>query len=99
MRFRLMTKERLIAEGDVDAVTLPATMGQMTVLPGHDMMVTLMGRADNMEQMWQFQENLLDRKDIKDVDITNNAQDAKSKKIKFTMVFHYRNFTKKEAVL
>jgi hypothetical protein len=61
--------------------------------------VTLMGRADNMEQMWKFQEDLLTRKGIKDVNISNNAQDAKTKKIKFTMVFHYKNFTKKEAVL
>ena len=62
-------------------------------------MITLMGRADNMEKMWAFQENLLGRKGIKDVNITNNAQDAKTKKIKFTMVFHYKYFTKKEAVL
>ena len=62
-------------------------------------MVTLMGRADNMEQMWTFQKNLLGNKSIKDVNITNNAQDAKTKKIKFTMVFHYKSFTKKEAVL
>jgi len=62
-------------------------------------MVTLMGRADNMEQMWKFQANLLDRKGIKDVSITHNAQDAKTKKIKFTMVFHYKMFTRKEAVL
>lgn len=58
--------------------------------------VTLMGRADNMEQMWKFQENLLGRKGIKDVNITNNTQDAKTKKIKFTMVFHYKNFTRKD---
>jgi len=62
-------------------------------------MVTLIGRADKMEQMWQFQENLLGHKSIKGVNITQNTKDAKTKKIKFTMVFHYKNFTKKEAVL
>ncbi|UCD49644.1 MAG: hypothetical protein JSW27_19190 [Phycisphaerales bacterium] len=61
--------------------------------------VTIMGRADNMEKMWKYQEDLLTRKGIKDVEISSNAQDAKAKKIKFTMVFHYRGFTKKDAVL
>ncbi len=61
--------------------------------------VTINGRADNMEQMWKYQENLLDRKDIKDVEILSNTQDAKTKKIKFTMEFHYRNFTTKKAML
>ena len=61
--------------------------------------VTIMGRAGNMEQMWKFQETLLGHKSIKDVDISNQAPDPKAKKIKFTMVFHYKNFTKKEAVL
>ena len=61
--------------------------------------VTIMGRAGNMEQMWKFQENLLGQKGIKDVKITNNSTDAKSKKIKFTMEFQYKRFTKKDAVL
>jgi metal-responsive CopG/Arc/MetJ family transcriptional regulator len=61
--------------------------------------VTIMGRAGNMEQMWKFQENLLGQKGIKDVKITNNSRDAKSKKIKFTMEFQYKRFTKKDAVL
>jgi hypothetical protein len=52
-----------------------------------------------MEQMWKFQENLLGQKGIKDVKITNNSRDAKSKKIKFTMEFQYKRFTKKDAVL
>ncbi|MHC4521176.1 MAG: hypothetical protein ACYTAS_21485, partial [Planctomycetota bacterium] len=61
--------------------------------------VTIVGRAGNMEQMWKFQENLLNQKSIKDVQISNNSMDPKSKKIKFTMEFHYRSFTKKDAVL
>jgi len=61
--------------------------------------VSLAGQAGNMEQMWKFQENLRQRKGIKNVVISNSAKDAKSKKIKFTIVFHYKNFTKKEAVL
>lgn len=61
--------------------------------------VTIMGRAGNMEQMWKFQENLLNQKSIRNVEISNSSTDSKSKKIKFTMEFHYRNFTKKDAVL
>lgn len=61
--------------------------------------VTVTGQADKQEQMWQFQANLRDHKSIKDVDITNTSTDSKTKKIKFTMVFHYKNFSKKEAAL
>lgn len=61
--------------------------------------VTVTGQADNAEQMWAFQANLLGRKGIEDVTITNTTSDARTKKIRFTMVFHYRNFTKKGAEL
>lgn len=53
------------------------------------------GQADNMEQMWKYQASLLSQKNIKKVDISNAAQDSKTKKIKFTMVFHYKSFTRK----
>ncbi len=62
-------------------------------------LAAITGRADNMEQMWKYQANLRDRKNIKDVDISNATQDRKAKKIKFTMIFHYKNFTKKGASL
>jgi hypothetical protein len=61
--------------------------------------VTLTGQADNEEQMWKLQENLRARKGLTDVEISNASQDAKTKKVKFTITFHYRGFTKKEAVL
>ena len=61
--------------------------------------VTLTGQADNMEQMWKFQANLREQKGIKDAEIMNAAQDAKTKKIKFTITFHYKEFTKKDAAL
>ena len=61
--------------------------------------VTLMGQADNEEQMWKFQEHLRDRKGIDEVDIPTAAPDSKTKKIRFTMSFHYKNFTKKDAAL
>ena len=33
--FELVSPERMLFSGDVDAVVLPATEGDMTVLPGH----------------------------------------------------------------
>jgi F-type H+-transporting ATPase subunit epsilon len=38
--FELVAPERVIFSGDVDAVVLPATEGDMTVLPGHAPMMT-----------------------------------------------------------
>lgn len=61
--------------------------------------VTLMGQADNEEQMWKFQEHLRHRKGIEEVEIPTAAPDSKTKKIRFTMSFHYKNFTKKGAAL
>ena len=60
---------------------------------------TIAGRAGNMEQMWKYQTGLIDHKNIDNVEITNAARDSKTKKIKFTMVFEYRNFSRKEAAL
>ena len=62
-------------------------------------LVTIVGQADNVEQMWKFQKNLREHKSLSAVDIVANTADAKTKKIKFTMSFHYKNFTKKEATL
>jgi hypothetical protein len=61
--------------------------------------VSVTGRADNMEQMWKFQANLREQKEFKNADILNAAPDAKTKKIKFTITFHYKDFTKKESSL
>lgn len=38
--FELVAPERVIFSGDVNAVVLPATEGDMTVLPGHAPMMT-----------------------------------------------------------
>lgn len=61
--------------------------------------VTLAGQAGNMEQMWRFQTNLLARKGITNAEITNATQDPKTKRVKFTMTFHYQEFTKRDAAL
>jgi Tfp pilus assembly protein PilN len=61
--------------------------------------VSVTGQAGNMEQMWKFQANLREQKGIKSAEISNATPDTKTKKIKFTMTFHYKEFTKKEAAL
>jgi hypothetical protein len=61
--------------------------------------VTVAGQAGNTEQMWAFEKNLRAHKDITNVAIVNPTQDNKTKKIKFTITFNYRNFSKKDAVL
>ena len=38
--FELVSPERVLFSGEVDAVVLPATEGDMTVLPGHAPMMT-----------------------------------------------------------
>ena len=53
------------------------------------------GQAKKAEQIYKFQKVLLDKKNISNVKIQNMAEDKKSKKIKFTMTFHYKSFTKR----
>jgi hypothetical protein len=55
--------------------------------------VTITGEAPGNEQLYKFEKNLQDRNNIKSVKM-NPSRDAKTKKIKFTITFHYRNFTK-----
>jgi hypothetical protein len=61
--------------------------------------VTMTGQADTEEQMWKLQENLRTRKGLEDVQISSASQDTKTKKVKFTITFQYKGFTKKGAVL
>lgn len=55
--------------------------------------VSISGQASNNEQLYRFEKSLQDRRNIKDVKM-NSSPDAKTKKLKFTMTFHYRNFTR-----
>lgn len=61
--------------------------------------VTLTGQADNEEQLWTFQKNLAGRKGIENAEPSSVSQDSKTKKVKFTITFQYKGFTKKDAVL
>jgi len=55
--------------------------------------VTITGQAGGNDQLYKFEESLENRKNIKIVN-TNPSIDAKSKKVKFTITFHYKSFTK-----
>jgi len=55
--------------------------------------VTITGQADSNEQLYRFEKNLQDRKNIRSVK-TNPSRDAKTKKVKFSITFHYKSFTR-----
>ena len=55
--------------------------------------ISISGQAPNNDQLYKFEKSLQDSKSVKDVRRTASP-DVKSKKIKFTITFHYRNFTK-----
>jgi hypothetical protein len=55
--------------------------------------ITINGQAPGNEQLYRFEKNLQNRNSIKDVKMSS-TRDAKTKKLKFTITFHYKNFTK-----
>jgi hypothetical protein len=55
--------------------------------------VSISGEAPGNEQLYKFEKNLQDKKNISGVKM-NPSRDAKTKKTKFTITFHYKNFTK-----
>jgi len=61
--------------------------------------VLIVGQAGNTEQMWAFEKNLRTQKDISAVAIVNPTQDSKTRKVKFTITFSYKGFSRKDAVL
>jgi hypothetical protein len=58
--------------------------------------ISITGQADNADLLYKFQESLLTKKGIKQVEIQNAAKDPRGDKFKFTITFHYRNFTTKK---
>ncbi|MCU0917545.1 MAG: hypothetical protein MUC88_23715 [Planctomycetes bacterium] len=63
--------------------------------------VTVTGQAASMEQVWKFEANLRGQKakGIDTVVLANQVVDAKTRRIKFTITFTYKSFSKKDAVL
>jgi hypothetical protein len=58
-------------------------------------LVSITGQVQDPDQLYKFQEALMSKSGVKDVKILNPSRDSKTKKLKFTMTFHYRNFTNK----
>ncbi len=58
-------------------------------------LVSITGQVQGPDQLYKFQEALMSKSGVKDVKILNPSRDSKTKKLKFTMTFHYRNFTNK----
>lgn len=58
-------------------------------------LVSISGQTKSNDQIYKFQEALLGKKGVKEVKIQSTSMDSKSKKLKFTITFHYKNFTKK----
>ena len=56
--------------------------------------VSISGQVTSNDQLSRFEKNLQDNKAIEKVNYTANMN-TKSRRITFTMTFHYKNFTKK----
>ena len=61
--------------------------------------INVTGQAQSSEQLYGFQKYLLGRNGIKEVNIQSAVRNDKDKKLKFTITFHYKNLTKKDAAL
>lgn len=57
--------------------------------------VSITGQAQKAEQLYKFQKSLLGQKGISEVNIRSSGKGKKDEKLKFTIAFHYRNFTRK----
>jgi hypothetical protein len=58
---------------------------------------SISGQVQDNDQLYDFQKSLLSKKGITDVNIQNTSRDNKTKRLKFTLTFHYKTFTKKTA--
>ncbi|MDO8494612.1 MAG: ATP synthase F1 subunit epsilon [Deltaproteobacteria bacterium] len=46
MKLKVCTPEKLLLEAEVDSVTLPGSLGQMTILPKHAAFVSTLGSGN-----------------------------------------------------
>jgi hypothetical protein len=80
-----------INSGDNSGVTLDS----LYFKKGQPVKIT--GQVRNSEQLYDFQERLLGKKDIENAMIPSTSTDSKSKKITFTITFDWKNFTQRRA--
>jgi hypothetical protein len=58
--------------------------------------VKITGTVSGADQLYQFQERLSEKKDIKDVKIQSAPEDEKTKRLKFTITFAYKDWAVKK---
>ena len=99
-------RQRLIKTVAQQRPDLLDLLSEINVADGKEMMldslhfkkgqpVRITGQANSAEDLYKFEKSLQDKKAIEDVKIQSAPEDSKSKKLKFSITFHYRNFTKK----
>ncbi|MFC1760893.1 hypothetical protein ACFL6U_02305 [Planctomycetota bacterium] len=59
--------------------------------------VRIIGHTKKAEDMYAFEEGLLDQSGIKSVSLEKEAFDKKAKVFNFTVLLHYKTFTKKQS--
>ncbi|MFC1676248.1 hypothetical protein ACFL3G_04185 [Planctomycetota bacterium] len=89
-RINLLELLKTINSCEADGVTLDEIRYKKRQL------VNLSGNTAKTEQIYKFQKALTEVKSIRDVKIRSQSQDKKSKKVKFTLTFNYKHFTKKK---
>ncbi len=57
--------------------------------------ITIGGEAQSNDQLYDFQKLLLSKNGVSDVNIQNTSTDSRTKRLRFTITFHYKTFTKK----
>lgn len=57
--------------------------------------ITIGGEAQSNDQLYDFQKYLLSKNGISDVNIQNTSTDSRTKRLRFTITFNYKTFTKK----
>ncbi len=66
MKFRIATPERIMLETEVDAITLPTQMGEITVLPNHIPLIAnlvpgeIIYKHDNQESFFAISGGILE---------------------------------------
>lgn len=87
------TRPDLLALLDIIRQVMPEEMLLDQVLFERGKPVELRGVAVSYEQTYEFQKNLQQRGDIRQVQLVEPTFDEKSKKVNFTIRFAYRNFS------
>ncbi|MDH7598667.1 MAG: PilN domain-containing protein [Sedimentisphaerales bacterium] len=57
--------------------------------------ITIEGQADSPEDLYRFEEALRKKEGIRSVETKKSTQDKQTNRIKFSINFHYKNFTQK----